>query len=110
MAMKRILNCARLAAAYAALALITACQSAPVRIETIEVKIPVPVQPIKPEDVPAPPASLGPRPATLPQAADRALAGWCEAVAYMLKAQPLLQLSAGLPPIELGKYPECEKK
>lgn len=94
----------------AAALLLAACQSGPTRIETVEVKIPIAVQPIKPEDVPQAPGSLGPRPPTLPQAADRALAGWCEAVAYILKAQPLLQLSAGLPPVELGKYPECEKK
>lgn len=78
-------------------------------VNTIVEKIPVPVQPIQPKDVPPPPVSLGPRPPTLQQTADTALAGWCEAVSYFLHADPLLRLSAGMPPAELPKYPECER-
>lgn len=87
--------------------LLAGCQTGAVKDRIVEVDKPVMVQPIKPADVPVAPGSLGKRPPTLPQAADKALSGWCAAVSYMLKADALLRVSAGLPPQELGKYPEC---
>jgi hypothetical protein len=44
--------------------------------------------------VPPYPAPLGPRPQSLSAAADLLLAKHCEFVAYALKADPLLRLSA----------------
>jgi hypothetical protein len=32
----------------------------------------------------------------------------CDLEAYVLRADPLLRVSAGLPPRELPRYPECE--
>lgn len=90
---------------------LSACAGAPqTRVETVEVKIPVAIQPIKPEQVPAVPAPLGKRPPTVQQAADAALAKVCEFVGYALKADPLLRLSAGEKPLELALYPECQKR
>lgn len=74
----------------------------------VTVKVPVAVQPIKPSDVPAVPAPLGPRPPSLQQQADALFAKWCEAVAYFLKADPALRLSAGETQQPLPAYPECE--
>lgn len=96
-----------LATGLLALAL-AACQSAPVKVETVEVKVPVAVRPIKAADVPTVPKPLGPRPQSLSAAADVLLSRWCAAVAYMLKADPLLRVSAGAPQAALGRYPECE--
>lgn len=79
-----------------------------VRVETIETKVPVAVQPIKPSDIPTPPPPLGPRPPTAQQAADAAFAGWCAAVAYIVRSVPLLSVSAGLPAAQAPRYPECE--
>lgn len=82
----------------------------PVRDRIVYVDRPVAIQPIKPEQVPAIVAPLGARPATLPQIADRALAGFCEAVAYIVKADPLLRISAGQTPRRLPNYPECDRR
>jgi hypothetical protein len=79
------------------------------RTETVEVKIPVAVQPIKPAQVPAVPAPLGPRPQSLSAAADLLLAKHCEFVAYALRADPLLRVSAGMPQQPLPQFPECER-
>jgi hypothetical protein len=88
---------------------LSACQTAPpTRVETVEVKIPVAVQPITPAQVPAVPPPLGKRPPTLQQQADTLLAGWCNMVAYALKANPLLRISAGEKPLDLPEYPECK--
>jgi hypothetical protein len=76
---------------------------------TVEVKVPVAVQPIKPAQVPAVPAPLAKRPASLSAAADLLLAKVCELEAYALKADPLLRLSAGMPQQALAKFPECER-
>jgi hypothetical protein len=70
--------------------------------------VPVAVQPIKPAQVPAVPAPLGPRPQSLSAAADVLLAKHCEFVAYALKADPLLRLSAKMGMQALPKFPECE--
>lgn len=88
--------------------LLAACQTPATRTQTVEVKVPVAVQPIQPAQVPAVPAPLGPRPESLSAAADVLLAKHCEFVAYALKADPLLRLSAGEKPTELPKFPECE--
>lgn len=87
---------------------LTACQTPATRTETVEVKVPVAVQPIKPADVPTPPAPLPKRPSSLSAAADVLLSKVCELESYVLRADPLLRVSAGLPPQELPKYPECE--
>lgn len=83
--------------------------TAPVRTVTVETKVPVAVHPIDPKQIPAPPPPLGPRPKTLPQAADKAFGGWCSAVAFIIRAVPLLNVGAGLPPAQAPRYPECEK-
>jgi hypothetical protein len=77
-------------AALAALALLVACATdqAP-RIETQIVKVPVPVPCVAEADIPAPPAPLGARPATLPQALDLALAKVGEWKIYGAKAGAL---------------------
>ena len=90
-------------------ALLAACQTPATRTQTVEVKIPVAVQPIKPDQVPTPPAPLGPRPGNLSAAADTLLAKVCEFVGYAIMADPLLRLSAGQQPGTLPKYPECER-
>jgi hypothetical protein len=97
------------AVTYAALPLIAACSAPATRTETVEVKVPVAVQPITPAQVPSPPPPLGPRPQSLSAAADKLLADHCSWVAFGLRAFPLLRVSAGLPPQELPKYPECER-
>jgi hypothetical protein len=86
---------------------LSGCATEATRTQTVEVKVPVAVQPIKPDQVPAVPAPLGPRPQSLSAAADQLLAKHCEFVGYALKADPLLRLAAGLPPLELPKFPEC---
>jgi hypothetical protein len=89
--------------------LLMGCATPATKIETKEVLTPVAVQPIKPEQVPTPPPPLGPRPQSLSAAADTLLAKVCEWEAFGLRAYPLLRVSAGLPPQELPKYPECER-
>jgi hypothetical protein len=85
------------------------CQTPAVRDRIVEVVKPVAVQPIKPADVPVLPSPLPKRPANVSQALDLALAQVCSFVAYAVKADPLLRVSAGLPPMEPPKYPECER-
>lgn len=105
---RRVPLTGRLSAACLPL-LLAACQTPAVQTRTVEVKIPVAVQPIKPAQVPAVPAPLGPRPQSLSAAADKLLSKWCEAVGYMLRADPLLRVSAGMQQQALGKFPECER-
>jgi hypothetical protein len=96
--------------ALSAMLALSACQHAPeARVQTVEVKVPVAVQPITKDQIPALPRALGPRPGNASDAADVALAGRCEAIAFVIRAYPLLLLSAGLPPAQAPKYPECEK-
>lgn len=89
--------------------LLASCSTPAVRDRIVEVDKPVAVQPITPADVPAVPAPLPPRPKELSAAADVLLSKWCAAVAYMLKADPLLRVSAGMQQQALGRYPECER-
>ena len=79
-----------------------------VRTETVEVKVPVTVYPVYKHQVPVPPTPLPARPADARDALDVAVSKWCEAVAYMLVAQPLLQISSGQAPGIMQTYPECE--
>lgn len=88
---------------------LTACQTPATKIETVEVKVPVAVQPITPAQVPAPPAPLPKRPESLSAAADVLLSKVCELEAYVLRADPLLRVSAGEPQQALPTYPECER-
>jgi hypothetical protein len=97
-------NCA--AATFA----LSACQTPATKTVVQEVRVPVAVQPIKPADVPALPAPLPKRPADARQALDVALAQVCRWVAFGLRAEPLLRVSAGLPPQEAPAYPECSKR
>jgi hypothetical protein len=100
----------RPSATIAILALsLAACQTPATRTQTVEVKVPVAVQPIKPEQVPTVPAPLGPRPESASAAADILLADHCKWVAYGLLTDPLLRVSAGEAPKALPKYPECER-
>ena len=90
-------------------ALLAGCtQPTVVKDRVVEVVKPVAVQPIKPADVPAMPAPLPPRPDNLSAAADVLLGKWCEAVAYFLRADPLLKVSAGQGQSAAAKFPECE--
>lgn len=93
---------------YMSIALLSACQTPATRTVTKDVLIPVATHPVQAKDVPAVPAPLGPRPQSLSAAADVLLAKHCEFVAYALKADPLLRVSAGGKPIALPKFPECE--
>jgi hypothetical protein len=89
---------------------LAACETtghAPVADRIVYVDRPVATQPVKPEQVPAIVQPLGKRPPTLQQDADRALAGFCEAMAYIMKADPLLMISSGQKPRTLPEYPEC---
>lgn len=88
---------------------LAACSTPAVHDRIVEVDKPVAVQPIKPADVPAVPAPLPPRPKELSAAADVLLSRWCAAVAYMLKADPLLRVSAGMPQQALPSFKECER-
>lgn len=94
--------------AMLAISLLAACATPATRTQTVEVKVPVAVQPITAAQVPTPPAPLGPRPQNLSAAADTLLAKVCEFVGYAIKADPLLRLSAGQQQGALPKYPECE--
>jgi hypothetical protein len=89
--------------------ILTGCATPAVKERVVEVVKPVAVQPIKPADVPKLPAPLPKRPANVSSALDLALAGYCEFVAYAIKADPLLRVSAGLPPEEPPKYAVCER-
>ena len=88
---------------------LTGCATGAQQTKTVEVKIPVAVQPIKPAQVPAVPAPLPKRPSSLSAAADVLASKWCEAVSYFLRADPLLRVSSGQAPAVLPTYPECER-
>jgi hypothetical protein len=96
---------------FAALAL-SACETTR-GIETtkiVEKVVPVAVQPIRPDQIPALPPPLGARPPSAPQAADAAFAAHCRDVAFIIKAMPLLLVSAGLAPAQAPSFPECERR
>lgn len=87
---------------------LSACSTPAIKDRIVEVAKPVAVRPIQVADVPTPPSPLPPRPAQLSAAADLLLSKWCAAVSYMVKADPLLRVSAGMPQKALERYPECE--
>jgi len=96
--------------ALPAMLALAACSTPTVtKVETVEVKVPVAVQPIRADQVPTPPAPLGPRPQSLSAAADTLLSKWCEAVSYIVQADPLLRISAGGKAGTIAKYQECER-
>lgn len=109
--MSRIIQTIYLLGAFAILGLLSACESprAVVQTQIIKEAIPIATQPIKPGDIPNPPAPLGPRPPSAQQAADLAFSGYCQAIAFIIRAYPLLRLSAGEPPAQAPDYPECRK-
>lgn len=76
----------------------------------VEVDKPVAIQPITKDQIPALPPPIGPRPPTAQQAADAAFAAHCADVAWIIRAFPLLEISAGLAPSPAQRFPECEKK
>lgn len=87
---------------------LTACTHAPVaKVQTVEVKVPVAM--LTRDQLPALPPQLGPRPPDARDGEAVALAGRCEAIAFVIRAWPLLLLSAGLPPAQAPDYPECDK-
>lgn len=94
--------------AIAALLLASCSTPTVTKVETVEVKVPVAVQPIRPEQVPALPAPLPKRSGNLSADADTLLAKVCEFVAYAVQADPLLRISAGGKPALLPGYPECK--
>jgi hypothetical protein len=108
MAMRKIRSI-QWSAVVIAFGAVAACQTPAVHDRVVPISVPIAVQPIKPSDVPALPAPLPKRPADARQALDLALAQVCAFVAYGLKADPLLRVSAGLPPLEPQRYPECER-
>jgi hypothetical protein len=97
-----------LASMLAAASMLTACSTPAVRDRVVTVSVPIATKPLKPADVPAVPAPLGPRPQSLSAAADALMSKVCELEAYVLRADPLLRLSAGMPQQALVKFPECE--
>lgn len=68
----------------------------------------VPTQPLRIDQVPLVPTPLPPRPVSDAAAADLLLAKVCELYSYVLQADPLLRLSAGLLPRELPGFAQCE--
>lgn len=90
----------------------TSCSTPPAvtKVQTVEVKVPVAVQPIRSDQVPVLPAPLPKRPDSPSAALDVALAKICEFVGYAVQADPLLRISAGEKPAPPPAYPECEGK
>jgi hypothetical protein len=89
--------------------LLAACSTPAIKDRIVTVSMPIATRPLKPADLPAAPAPLGPRPQSLSAAADVLMSKVCELEAYVLRADPLLRLSAGLPQQALANYPECER-
>jgi len=96
--------------AAAALMLAGCTPTSAVRTQIQEVSVPVAVYPIDPARIPSAPAPLPPRPASPSAVADTLLAKWCEAVAFIMVANPLLQAGAGIPVTAAVIYPECERQ
>lgn len=77
----------------------------------VTVKVAVPIQPIKPSDIPPFPPQLGPAPADARDGEAKALAGFCAAIKFIADAYPLLETSAGISPIvQAPDYPQCDKR
>lgn len=93
---------------YMSILALASCATPAVKTVTVEVKVPVAIQPITPAQIPVAPAPLPKRPDSLSAAADILLSQVCQLESYVLKADPLLRLSAGEKPQALPAYPECE--
>lgn len=89
----------------AALAMV-ACMPKPSRVPPITV---VYREPLAALELPKPPEPLAARPDTTAAALDMALAQLCRSYAYIIAADPLLRLSAGLEARPALVYPECAK-
>jgi hypothetical protein len=92
--------------------MLAGCATPPpvVKVETVTVKVPVAVQPITAAQIPAIPAPLPKRTGNLSADADTLLAQVCRFVAYAIRADPLLRVSAGEKPGDAPRFPECEKR
>jgi hypothetical protein len=111
MLIDRLWNIAEALVIFGGLLLSASCTTTQVpKDRIVEVDKPVAVQPITKEQIPALPPPLGPRPPTASQAADAAFAAHCADVAWIIRAFPLLEISAGLAPTPAPRFPECEKK
>lgn len=90
---------------------LAACHDHPVTpsVQIVTVEKPIAIQPITKDQVPALPAQMPPRPADARAAADLALAARCDAIAFVIKAYPLLLLAAGEPPVQAPDFPECRQ-
>lgn len=91
------------------LLLLTACGGTVVEKEIQTVPVAVKVQPIKVTDIPPPVTPLPARPRSDAAASDLLLAKVCELYAYMVRAHPLLLLSAGAEQSGVPVYPECRE-
>ncbi len=91
--------------AIVAVLLLAACGAPPKSVP------PAPIfrDPLAGVATPAPPAALGPRPASLVAAADALLAQVCRLSAYVVEAVPLLAAAKG-ELAALPLYPECDAR
>jgi hypothetical protein len=93
--------------------LLAACASGPVKeIETQQFVVTKTERAITPAQVASnqPPAPLGPRPGSLPAAADTLAAKLCEWVLFGRKADAMNQHAAGMEPISRVLEPICDGK
>lgn len=89
--------------------LLSACGKPVIEERVREVSVAVPVQPIRAEQVPPPVSPLPARPQSDAAASDLLLAKVCELYGYMVRAHPLLLLSAGAQQSAVPDYPECRE-
>lgn len=95
--------------AFLSVALLVSCATpAPVReVAVQEVVITRTERAVAASDVPTPPAPLAARPADISASLDLALAQVCAWVAYAEKADPLLQIAAGIAVAPRVQEPAC---
>jgi hypothetical protein len=100
----------KLIAAAAALAAAACTTAGPLEIETRDVVVTRTERPVTEAQVreAAPPAPLGPRPASLSATLDAALAKLCEYVRYAELADPLIQHAAGIAVTQRVAEPVCQ--
>lgn len=95
---------------YMSIALLAGCTTGAVHDRVVEVDKPIATHPITAAQIPPLPGQLGPRPKDAASAADAALAGRCDAIAFVIRAYPLLQVAAGQLPTQAPDYKECDKR
>lgn len=84
------------------------CASPTVRqVDVREVPVAVATKPIRPDQLPPVVAPLPARPKSDAAASDLLLAKVCELYGYMVQADPLLRLAAGIGAVPVVAYPEC---